>query len=198
MKPATTTTTSMSRASAVSLSRARTTTCESSRTTSSRQFSKIKINICLYSDAKFGFFHANLRNFTRFCVNSQKKITIFLKFTRKSVNLQFFTHFHKIFFLPVWTTKTLKLASHGLFHKKSFMFPMRGGYMDCFRFERFFVGILKTAKKLNFANQFIEFIESLCTISRLFLRSSDSGTWGTLFLTKKVPTNFTQRLNKFN
>jgi hypothetical protein len=26
----------------------------------------------------------------------------------------------------------LKIASHELFHKKSFMFPIRGGNMDCF------------------------------------------------------------------
>jgi hypothetical protein len=35
--------------------------------------------------------------------------------------------------------KKLKIASHGLFHKKSFIFAIRGGNMDCFEYERFFV-----------------------------------------------------------
>jgi hypothetical protein len=35
--------------------------------------------------------------------------------------------------------KKLKIASYGLFHKKSFIFPIRGGNMDCFEYERFFV-----------------------------------------------------------
>jgi hypothetical protein len=58
-------------------------------------------------------------------VNSRKKFTLF--------------RVHSIFFLPVWTANKAKIASHGLFHKKSFVFPIRGGNMDCFEYERFFV-----------------------------------------------------------
>jgi hypothetical protein len=35
--------------------------------------------------------------------------------------------------------KTLKIAYYGLFHKKSFMFPLRGDNMDCFKNKRLFV-----------------------------------------------------------
>jgi hypothetical protein len=65
-----------------------------------------------FSAAKFTFFHANSRKFT---------------------------NFHQIFFLPVWTANNAKIVSHGLFHKKSFMFPKRGGNMVCFKYRRFFV-----------------------------------------------------------
>jgi hypothetical protein len=69
-----------------------------------------------YSAAKFTIFHVNSREFTNFHT------------------------FHEIFFLPVYGRQTrLKIVSHGLFHKKSFMFSIRGGNMDCFEYERFFV-----------------------------------------------------------
>jgi hypothetical protein len=58
------------------------------------------------------------------------------------VNLQKkFTLFHEIFFLPVWTANKakIKIASDRLFYKESFIFPIRGGNMDCFKYERFFV-----------------------------------------------------------
>jgi hypothetical protein len=44
------------------------------------------------------------------------------------VNSQIFTHIHEIFFFYRYGgQKTLKIASHRLFHKKSFIFPIRGG-----------------------------------------------------------------------
>jgi hypothetical protein len=57
------------------------------------------------------------------------------------VNFQVFTPFHEIFILPVWAANNAKnkIASHGIFHKKSYIFPLRGGKMDCLEYERFFV-----------------------------------------------------------
>jgi hypothetical protein len=47
--------------------------------------------------------------------------------------------FAKSFFYRYGRQTKLKIASHGLFHKKSFIFPIRGDNMDCFEYERFFV-----------------------------------------------------------
>jgi hypothetical protein len=59
-------------------------------------------------------------------------------------NSRFFTWIHKFshfftksFFLPVWTANKAKIASHGLFHKKYLIFPLREGNMDFFEYERF-------------------------------------------------------------
>jgi hypothetical protein len=78
-------------------------------------------------------------------------------------------------------------------------FPKKKISWQSYKPLKFLVGMLKTAKKFNLANQLIELIESLCKISRLFLRSSDSGTWGTLFLAKKVRRLFyTDSINSIN
>jgi hypothetical protein len=61
------------------------------------------------------------------------------KFTLFHVNSQMFTLFHGLLFFRYGRQTKLKIASHGLFHKKSFIFPIRGGNMDCFEYERFFV-----------------------------------------------------------
>jgi hypothetical protein len=58
--------------------------------------------------------------------------------------------------------------------------------------------MLKTAKKLNLANQLIGFIESLCKISRHLLRKKERTSRHRITTTKKKPANCTQRLNKFN
>jgi hypothetical protein len=89
-----------------------------------------------YSTAKFTIFYVNSREFTNFHTFSR--------------NLFFTGHHHhqsaansmqsaaNSFYRYGQQTK-LNIASHGLFHKNSFIFPIRGGNMDCFEYERFFV-----------------------------------------------------------
>jgi hypothetical protein len=70
---------------------------------------------------------------------SVKHFVIFSTLKNKTTvppNSQFFT---ESFFLQVWTANNAKIASHGLFTKKYFIFPIRGGSMDCFENERFVV-----------------------------------------------------------
>jgi hypothetical protein len=55
------------------------------------------------------------------------------EFTKFHTLSREFTDFHEIFFLPVRTANNAKIASHGLFHRKSFIFPIRGGYMESIR-----------------------------------------------------------------
>jgi hypothetical protein len=62
------------------------------------------------------FFHSNSREFTKFHTFSQN-----------------------LFFLLVCKANNAKIASNWLFHKKSFIFPIRESNVDCFEYERFFV-----------------------------------------------------------
>jgi hypothetical protein len=79
-----------------------------------------------YSAAKFTLFHVNSHFFILFHVISRE-----------------FTNFHtfsrNLFFYPYGRQTKLNIAPHELFNKKSFIFPIRGGNMDCFEYERFFV-----------------------------------------------------------
>jgi hypothetical protein len=69
-----------------------------------------------YSAAEFTFFHANSLELTKFHTFSR--------------NIFFYRHGRQT---------TLKIASNGLLNKKTFIFPIRGGNMDCFEYERVFV-----------------------------------------------------------
>jgi hypothetical protein len=50
-----------------------------------------------------------------------------------------FSLFTKSFFLPVWTANKAKNSLSWAFLQKISIFPIRGGKMDCFEYERFFV-----------------------------------------------------------
>jgi hypothetical protein len=58
--------------------------------------------------------------------------------------------------------------------------------------------MLKTAKKFILAKQLIEFIESMCKISKLLLRKKESTLRPRNTTTKKESVYFAKRLNKFN
>jgi hypothetical protein len=92
------------------------------------------------SAAEFTVFHVNSREFTKkshFFALIHANSREFTNFIER--NSQIFTLNHEIFFHQYGRQITLKIASHGLFHKKSFIFPIREGNMDCFEYERFFV-----------------------------------------------------------
>jgi hypothetical protein len=73
--------------------------------------------------------------FTQIRVNS-RDFTKFHTFSRDMTSRKFTTNIHtfsrNLFFYRYGRQTTLKIASRGLFHKKSFIFPIRGCNMDCF------------------------------------------------------------------
>jgi hypothetical protein len=95
---------------------------------------------------EFTLFHTFSREFTLFHTFSHFVTWIHVnsrEFTWIHVNSREFTNFHtfsrNLFFYRYGRQTKLNIASHELFHKKSFIFPIRGGNMDCFEYERFFV-----------------------------------------------------------
>jgi hypothetical protein len=50
-----------------------------------------------------------------------------------------YSYSYSSFFYRYGRQTKLKIASYGLFHKKSFIFPIRRGNMDCFEYENIFV-----------------------------------------------------------
>jgi hypothetical protein len=66
------------------------------------------------------FFHANSRELTKFHT-----------FSREFTN--FHTFSRNLFFLPLWTANNAQNSLSWAFsHKKSFIFPIKEGNMDCF------------------------------------------------------------------
>jgi hypothetical protein len=96
----------------------------------------------VYSTAKFTIFHVNSREFTKFHTFSRE-----------------FTLFHESFFLLVWTANKAKhsLASHGLFHKKSFVLKTIHVTSSYRKNKRFFV------KKPPSSNMISSCQKNVCT-----------------------------------
>jgi hypothetical protein len=65
------------------------------------------------------------------------EFTIFHTFSREFTNFHTFTR--NLFFCRYGRQPKLKKPLMGFFTKKSFIFPIRGGNMYCFEYERFFV-----------------------------------------------------------
>jgi hypothetical protein len=118
-----------------------------------------------YSAAKFTFFHANSREFTKFHTFSRN-----------------------LFFYWYWQQTTLKIAFHGLFHKKSFVLkkihvtlpPLKGKIKD-FLWRSYFERCLpSTPVKKRFREKVWKFVEFAwkmwiwqhCTYSRNRLKIS--------------------------